>query len=486
MGDDNTKRNALILGLLALLGLAVGLLTSYFTNENIPEPVPSVTGSSPLPSPTQPSPSPSPSAGLVFKGVVGETVGREWVSTMSGDIPEGVKAYEILTVETRIPSFRGAVVGLHEDPLKPVTTLEVGKKYWIEAKLSMSGCNVVLCTQVKAGPMRTMPFYSEIQHNLVGTAHGLADTGTFQSARFTKTIAYRDMLRAHGVEPIKHWYVALPPVGSNGRLALDQVPFAGAVSYRQMVLTGAIAPPMIVGPNISTPSSAFIAALTASVAAGDLPPESFIYYWDEQEGIADNAAFLRLGELVGTRLVPWATRNITDQFRNAGSHFCPVVMRVAEHPEWISTDRVWCAYQSCMSQGNCQNKTDLAQVAPPTGDVMMVIDAPAAHARAYASVLHKLGVSRGLYYAATVKLPTAWQANGLYNEGGQGDGTLLYPGTDGNPWPSLRLKRLHRGLQDVYYWQHGGVNPVRGARAFPLTEGDYEVARISAWEAMPE
>lgn len=550
---DTQKRNALILAILGAVALIVGYLTSYFGGSNgvpLPEPSSAPSGISPSPasSPSSPSPSsssspsPQPSStgsstpspipsglGQVnLWGVVGETVGQIWTATISAPVSGDIRAYEVMQVETRIPSFKGARVGLYDDPLKPVTAVVAGKRYWIEVTIPVVGsaCSqgAFVCVYGKAGPMRTMPFYAELNTRNAMLAHGLPDTVASQCPIGAK---YAALLRAHGVEPLKQYTLSLPSVSpTTGRLDLDGYFPQYGCDFRTAVLKGAIAAPMIVGPILQTLNDlvvgatvtwsmngmgvsvtqamidsggkvtqamadarraaklAFLNAVKASVDSGDLPVGSFSYYWDEQEGVADQAALTRLQDLQPYGLLNWATRNVTATFQNAGSHFCPVVSALGVNPAWTQTGKVWCAYESCMGQGNCQNKTDASQVAAATGDVMMVIDAPAAHARAYASVLQKLGVPRGLYYSATLRLSTAWAPGGQYNEGGNGDGTFVYPGTDGNPWPSLRLKRLHRGLQDRWYWEHGGVNPVKGYRDFPQTEDVYEQERMKVWQAL--
>ncbi len=458
-------------------------------------PLPSVTpssvaSSSPSPSPSvspvsSPSPSPTPSASLTFKGVVGETVGREWISTVTAPLPAGINAYEILQVETRLPSFKGARVGLHDDPLKPVTSLVAGKRYWIEAKFDLVGtvCHMLdnaclFTSQVKAGPMKTMPFYMELTHAQVGAAHGLPDDSAYQAARFAKTKLYMALLRAHGVEPVKHWYASLAPT-KDGKLDLDKVPFTGGKSFREMVLTGAIAAPMIIGPNLTNVPADYVAALKASMAAGDLPADSWAYAWDEGEGVVDNLALARAQLLKPTGLKVMETRNVTATFAPFVDWFCPVVSAV--QPGW----NIGCAYVSCMSNGNCTNKADASQVGSATGDPMFVLDAPGVHARAFPWVLARLGAPRGLYFNSTQRLSTAWAAGGQYNEGGNGDGTTVYPGTDGNPWPSLRLKRLQRGLQDLWYLQRGGTNLVTSSRVWPKDESLYEAERLRVWEALP-
>nr|WP_240359537.1 MYXO-CTERM sorting domain-containing protein [Pyxidicoccus trucidator] len=67
-----------------------------------------------------------------------------------------------------------------------------------------------------------------------------------------------------------------------------------------------------------------------------------------------------------------------------------------------------------------------------------------------------LGAAGETYYETAARLPSAWTDQHFY--GGNGDGTLFYPGSPGRiggqtevPLPSLRLKLLRAGVQD-YEW----------------------------------
>lgn len=485
-----------------------------------PSPITSVTPSS------SPSASPTTTTALDLKGVIGETVGQTWLSTYSGAVPSGLNAYLILQVKTLMPSFKGALPGFYEDPLQPVVTMEMGQRYWIEAKLTAVGkvCGSFFCLTTKAGPMKTMPFYAELGLSQIGAAHGFPDEGQFQTQRFAMAMKYRKLMRDNGVEPMKQYYLPLPALTSDGKkLNLDYKQFDGVpgLTFREMVLDDAIAPPMIIGPNntsfepltvgaklswqnygwcvtsaqidaaaIVTQEMAtcransaanYIAAVKASKLAGDLPAGSWIYAWDEGEPTLDARALAQAKRLKDTGLEIMETRNVTEPFKPYVTQFYPVMLFVK--PEWVPF--MGGSYEACMAQGNCANATDISQVNPPNGDPMFVLDAPAAHPRAFAWVLHKLGAQRGLYYMADLRLATAWQAGGQYNEGGNGDGTFLYPGKDGNPWPSLRLKRLYRGLQDVWYLNHGGTNLVTTSKVWPALEDTYEAERIRVWNSLP-
>jgi hypothetical protein len=83
------------------------------------------------------------------------------------------------------------------------------------------------------------------------------------------------------------------------------------------------------------------------------------------------------------------------------------------------------------------------------------IDAPALQARATAWLAYEYRVTGELYWNATERLPSAWTDS--YEQGGNGDGTLFYPGTVARiggpagtdiPIESARLKRMRDGRQD--------------------------------------
>lgn len=506
--------------------------------EPLPSPSPALT-SSPSPSPTssnQPSPfpsvapspsaSPTPAANILFKGVVGETVGGIFTTDtwLSQTVPPGMKAYKVRQVETLMPSFKGAAIGMHDDPLEPVT--EIGGalrngRYWIEAKLTEPGVQTfgeLAVAVVKPGPIVTMPFYMELQHSQVGAAHGLTDVSANQAARFAKTELYKKLLREHGVEPIKHGVPSVPAIAADGTLDLE-TKTGGVASLKQQLFDGAIFPVMLIGPNLTTLQELtlgakldwsmagwgvtstqieakaevtqtmvdarhaailrFAAALKKTVETGKVPAGTWAYAWDEGEGVVDAKALYTAQLLKQTGLKVMETRNVTDAFKPFVDWFFPVVSAV--QPGWILGG----AYVSCMSQGNCQNKADPSQVAPPSGDPMFVLDAPSVHARAIPWVLARLGAPRGLYFNSTQKLTTAWQPGGLYSEGGNGDGTDVFPGTDGNPWPSLRLKRLYRGLQDQFYRARGaGAGLVTSSKIWPRDEDAFEAERLRIWEGL--
>jgi hypothetical protein len=92
------------------------------------------------------------------------------------------------------------------------------------------------------------------------------------------------------------------------------------------------------------------------------------------------------------------------------------------------------------------------------------IDQPASQSRAMGWLAFDYGASGELYYSSASELATAWTDQ--YQFGGNGDGTLVYPGLPGGdpasgapaiggvhpiPIESMRLKRIRDGREDYEY-----------------------------------
>ena len=114
-------------------------------------------------------------------------------------------------------------------------------------------------------------------------------------------------------------------------------------------------------------------------------------------------------------------------------------------------------YQSCMSHG-CSS--DGRPVKHPSfrGWPSYMIDAPATAARAMGTLAFALGIDGELYFDVVYAYDFGdpWQTQWAF--GGNGDGTLYYPGTPSRiggkrdvPVESLRLVQISRGLADHAY-----------------------------------
>ncbi|MBS2033078.1 MAG: DUF4091 domain-containing protein [Deltaproteobacteria bacterium] len=109
-------------------------------------------------------------------------------------------------------------------------------------------------------------------------------------------------------------------------------------------------------------------------------------------------------------------------------------------------------YQSCMSHGCGAGATDPYWAGWPS----YAIDASAIRARAQEWLSFKNNVSAELYYETMMHSATAWTDQ--FDFGGNGDGTLFYPGqpsviggTTHVPVESIRLKLIREGIEDYEY-----------------------------------
>lgn len=149
-------------------------------------------------------------------------------------------------------------------------------------------------------------------------------------------------------------------------------------------------------------------------------------------------------------------------------------------------------YQGCYSHG-CGGVRP--ENFPGMGWPSYMLDRPSTKARALEWISFQMGATGELYYQVAEMLSTAW--TNQYTYGGNGDGTLLYPGTvsaiggsTGVPLPSMRLKLIRQGMQD-YEWlkrvEDAGDptfarNVARGVIPFPWRVPDdgalFERARV--------
>jgi len=123
-------------------------------------------------------------------------------------------------------------------------------------------------------------------------------------------------------------------------------------------------------------------------------------------------------------------------------------------------NELW-AYQSCDSH-SCTSTSDPSIYGWPS----LVVDATAVQARAEPWMHYIYGVTGLHYFDSVLHLSRAWDMNGMTDFTGNGDGTLLYPGTPtavaggssqgiggttNIPLASTRLKSLRDGLEDYEY-----------------------------------
>ncbi len=132
-------------------------------------------------------------------------------------------------------------------------------------------------------------------------------------------------------------------------------------------------------------------------------------------------------------------------------------------------NRLW-MYTSCESEG-CTGDSSSSYF---NGWPGYPIDAPASEARAMGWLSFEYRTTGELYYATDIDLTTAWTDQ--FDFGGNGDGTLFYPGQPGTcavgcvggadpiPIESMRMKLIRDGYED-YEWLRWLTAHGQGARA---------------------
>ena len=515
--DNKTK--ALIASVVAALAAIITALTLFVTDGTPsadPSPTPSVAPSaspsplvspSPLPSPSpsvspkpSPSPSPSPVASFNFAAARGEVIGFKLPKLASGcralsaTLPNGVTAefFTMETITTTTPSFSGAAVGAYQDPLVPATQI-CQKDVWVDLNVSASalpgnyaiavgGQSFTLKVLTFSIPVKpTMPFYVELQSSQALRAHALTDNVAYQGPITQKYIA---LYRAHRIEPIKQNISGIYPATDVNQWSAYQA------SFKQLVLDNAIAAPCIFGPAPSIPpTTAQLQDIEAKIKSGVYPADSWGYIWDEGEYDATLTANAKTRSSLVKQYAPSLKQAITRQedlsFASVDI-FYPVLdwFKVAGKVQTYT--KPYGLYTSCMANGTCSNTSSPGT---PSGTPMLVFDAPAVHRLAFLPIVYQMGGTRALYFNGTQMLPTAWSDQ--RNEGGNGDGTIAYPGkkglvvggytfADDVAVASLRMKYLRAGSYLVEYMaeakKRGLVfsSPIKSQFDWSKNEGDYQ------------
>ncbi len=129
----------------------------------------------------------------------------------------------------------------------------------------------------------------------------------------------------------------------------------------------------------------------------------------------------------------------------------------ANNAAGTAANQLW-MYTSCMSF-SCDGSEVASNPSPWSGIPGYAIDGSASEERAMGMVSFAYGATGELYFQTTQMLDTAW--TNQYNSGGNGDGTLFYPGLPGGPngiggthaipLDSIRMKRIRDGREDYEY-----------------------------------
>lgn len=278
------------------------------------------------------------------------------------------------------------------------------------------------------------PFYAEVDFDAIMEAFGIADQGSTIAQRgviYTQAIS---LLLSFGVQPLKQAVSATPTDwDANSQYGL---------SYRQVVLNPAFPyPPCVAGPNPGGAQNAtFLQMVEAGLKSGAVAKGAFIYLYDEPTQ-AQHADLITQAKAVRAN-APDLKIMVTMQPTTDVAGLVDIYTGIFESgPVTPGPYTAW-AYGSCSSAGTCSNGSP----GTPTGTPMLALDADPVNWTAYPVVAAGLGAQAALYYETTLSIGTAMQPGGQYKFGNNGDGNLLYAGTNSTVWPSARLLGIKKGL----------------------------------------
>lgn len=357
-----------------------------------------------------------------------------------------VEVLELRPYTATNESYRGLPPGQHLDAVAPCSTGERGR--WIDvtaARDSAPGIKIlgdyrVLVLDAELPVRPTMPFYAAVNWDDVKRLWGSqGDYATVFNRQMLEWVAFA---RAHRIEP----FVQSPFLHAPENLAQFN---EFGINYRELVIDGAIAPPILVRP-IEPVSNSTLQAIERRIQDGTFPQGSLGYLWDEgQPGslaqVQARAQAARLHAPSLRRLVTWEP---LPEIRALYNVFVPVLDWRGSHvPVSDYAGLSIGYYSSCMAQGRCHNSEPVAN---PSGTPLMAIGSPEIHQRMFPVVVHALGGELALYYTLTKHVDTAWQTDGQLNEGAHGDGTGFYA-LDRKPVASIRVKGIRKGMTDIEY-----------------------------------
>lgn len=514
------------------IGLIVAVITAaaaylgyqLVSTQPAPQPTPAASATAtpsptPTPSPTatsgltlmsagleKPSPenqySPALSASQILRLAVNETGGFIVQATGLGcytvTAPSGLtlSPYEMRTVTTTQPSHSKAIVGKHYDPLMPVTQLCAGKWYWLDVTpdSTLAGKQLVgplaglaLTVSVAAWTMPALPsvpLYVGMSSWALVLGHKMPSSiGVGVQGPLTQK--YVDLFRAHRLEPDGQRVVD-PAVKSDGTVDLDMWSTYGA-SYRQLVLTNALAPVNMASPtNIGTNwlTAAQLAAWDKTVVATPALAGSWAYVTDEPSDLAGTVTRLQLVRANAPHVKTMVTTEPTTQLLGLVDYFVNVFEYFKQPGHWTDYTKApnYWLYGSCMSHGSCSNGT----VGTLTGSPDLMLDEPTVFARAFPAVVYTLGAKAGLYYSSVAAYGSLDPWTSQYQFGGNGDGQLVYPCIksampecpDEYGVPSIRMKMLRQGMNDVEWAKHlGRALPVTDQFTWSKNNSEYDLVR---------
>lgn len=397
--------------------------------------------------------------------------------------------YKQIPVRTKNQSFPSAEIGIHYDPLQQVSEACPGDKYWVEFRIprnqtpglyeiKLDKTYQIKIWQMLMPDVPTLPLLVEMTSWYAYLAHYRNTQPQPWNKQIPITQKYVKLLKEHRIDPYKHW---VSVTDENIEKAIE-------TSGKYFILP-------VFGHDTNTLTEG---ALTHSKKYADiaksLGKEPIVYLWDEPDKSTKEGALVDRAKKVRSA-IPTARIMVTTPYdqnlKNAGVDiFTPVFQHIGgSYPSSSDTlgagADLW-GYVSCLSHG-CNYLSDSGE--PDLG----AIERPRIHPRAFFWVGDRLNTSTLLYYNSVEfykKDKDPWLET-LWDFSGNGDGTLIWAEGE-DPLPSLRLKALLRGSQDMEYlkWaRKAGIpieHPVKDWKIWEKNWSHYDAIIKTIGEALDE
>ncbi|MBI3542869.1 MAG: DUF4091 domain-containing protein, partial [Deltaproteobacteria bacterium] len=185
---------------------------------------------------------------------------------------------------------------------------------------------------------------------------------------------------------------------------------------------------------------------------------AWAYVTDEPSDMSGTAARAQLVRQYAPHLQTMVTTEPNSTLLGLIDHFVVVFEWFKQSGHWQDYSQApnYWLYGSCMSHGSCTNSTTGHLTRTPD----MMLDEPDVNGRAFSLVAYSMGAQAALYYNSTEAFGQLDPWTSQYLFGGNGDGTLLYPGISGQHGltsnqavASIRMKAMRQGQYDVEYFK---------------------------------
>ena len=413
----------------------------------------------------------------------------------SGSAQTPIRFYRMLPFVTEHPSFHGAHVGAYPDPLVPADrfcpSIRGGGDAWIlgefqipsdldpgDYETSVTGPGRV-SIKLKVWGMKipdqpAVPLYAELTSYYLLLGH----YGRWHEGEAALSRKYMASMLKHRILPFKNWVQGIPVQGKTAFLRNAEGVASENTYYSTVVEPmpdwAGLSVPFPRPPRAGRDFENYFGAVRRALKSEGWLDRSYVYLWDEPE--ASEFKALEAAAKGVHRAAPDLRVLVTTKYRKDLAKSVDIFVPLMDHfdfpgnpsPEvyrsWQKNGKEFWLYASCMSHG-CEGGVS-------SGAPDWVIDRPGTFIRSQAWVASLYHADGLLYYSVNNGYRNFEHGHDpwtdLWEFGGNGDGTLYYPGRPGmyglneqTPVESLRLKLWRQSSYDAEYirWMNTQPNP---------------------------